>query len=449
MSRVLHRKLSSVLPTAVRGSGPYLYDDQGRRYLDASGGAAVSCLGHSHPKVIAAIEEQVRTLPFAHTSFFTNAPMERLADFLVARAPAGIARAGFVSGGSEAVEAAIKLTRQYWIEKGEPSRTFIISRQLSYHGNTLGALSVSGNPSRRGPYTPYLFGDVELIAPCYAYRFRHDGESDEAYGLRAANELELAILRLGSHRVAAFIAEPIVGATAGCLTPVPGYFKRIREICHRHDVLFIADEIMCGMGRAGALFASQQEGVAPDIITVAKGLGAGYQPIGAVLAGEAIVRAIEQGTGALAHGHTYMGHAVACAAALAVQEAIEEEDLLSNVRHIGSLLEARLRARFEEHPQVGDIRGRGLFWALELVSDRAQKKPFDPRLRLNARIKREAMERGLICYPSGGTADGVSGDHVLLAPPYIIDASQVDEIVRKLSDTLDAVLPALERAILA
>jgi hypothetical protein len=439
---------------AARGSGPYIYDQAGRRYLDASGGAAVSCLGHSHPRVVQAVVEQARTLPFAHTSFFTNEPLERLADFLVTRAPAGIAKAGIVCGGSEAVEAALKLARQYWVERGEPAREFIISRRLSYHGNTLGALAASGNPARRKLYLPYLNDKVEFIAPCYAYRRQRADESDEAYGLRAANKLETAIERLGAERVAAFIAEPIVGATAGCLTPSPGYFQRIREICDRHGVLFIADEIMCGMGRTGTLFAVEQEGVAPDIITVAKGLGAGYQPIGAVLASEKIIRAIEQGSGSLAHGHTYMGHAVACAAALAVQETIEAEDLLANVRRLGRVLETRLREQFGRHPHVGEIRGRGLFWALELVEDRASKKPFDPSLALHARIKRAAMERGLICYPSGGAAggvadgaaDSVSGDHVLLAPPYIIDETHLDEMIQKLSEALAAVLPALETA---
>jgi hypothetical protein len=439
MSHVLHRNLSTELPEAVGGFGPYLYDASGRRYLDASGGAAVSCLGHGHARVAAAIVEQVRTLSFAHTAFFTNAPMEILADFLAARAPAGISKVGFVCGGSEAVEAALKLARQYWVERGEPSRDTIISRRLSYHGNTLGALSVSGHPARREVYTPLLNEGVGFIAPCYAYRDRRADESEEVYGVRAADELDDAIRRLGPHRVAAFIAEPVVGAAAGCLTPAPGYFKRIREICDRHDVLFIADEIMCGMGRTGSLFACEQEDVAPDIMTLAKGLGAGYQPIGAVLASGKIVSALERGSGSVAHGHTYMGHAVACAAALAVQRTIEEEDLLANVRRMGHLLERRLRERFGEHPHVGDIRGRGLFWALELVEDRDRKTPFDPRLALHARIKREAMRHGLICYPSAGAVDGVHGDHVLLAPPYIIDESHVDEIVAKLAEAIDTV----------
>ncbi len=444
MSHVLHRHVAAPPPIATHGSGPYLFDQAGRRYLDASGGAAVSCLGHSHARVIEAIATQARTLAFAHTSFFTNEPLERLADFLVARAPSGIAKVGVVCDGSEAVEAAIKLVRQYWIEKRQPSRTWIVSRRLSYHGNTLGALAASGHRRRRIAYEPYLFDRTAFIAPCYAYRDRRDDESESEYGRRAANELEQAILRLGPDQVAAFIAEPVVGATGGCLLPVAGYFARIREICDRYGVLFIADEIMCGMGRTGTLFACEQEGVAPDLITVAKGLGAGYQPIGAVLVSDAVVRAIETRSGALQQGHTYMGHPVACAAALAVQEAIEEEGLLENVRTMGRRLETQLREAFGAHPHVGDIRGRGLFWALELVEDRGSKQPFDPGLLVHARVKREAQARGLLCYPSGGVADGVAGDHVLLAPPYIIDASHIDEMIETLRATLDAVVVAPE-----
>jgi adenosylmethionine-8-amino-7-oxononanoate aminotransferase len=444
MSRVLHRDVTAVPPVATHGTGAYLFDQSGRRYLDASGGAAVSSLGHNHPRVIDALARQARTLAFAHTSFFSNQPLERLADFLIARAPRGLSRVAVVCDGSEAVESALKLARQYWIENGQPSRTWIISRHLSYHGNTLGALAVSGHVRRRQPFAPYLFDRVAFIAPCYGYRHRHEGESDEAYGVRAAGELEMTIERLGPDQVAAFIAEPIVGASGGCLVPAPGYFQRIREICDRFGVLFIADEIMCGMGRTGSLFASEQEGVAPDMIAVAKGLGAGYQPIGAVLVSGNIVHAIETGSGSLQQGHTYLGHPVACATALAVQETIEEDDLLSNVRGMGRLLRARLHEAFGQHPRVGDIRGRGLFWALELVDDRATKAPFDPRLSVHARVKREAMTRGLICYPSGGTADGTAGDHVLLAPPYIIDESHVDEMTRILLEAIDAAVCTLE-----
>ena len=444
-SHVFHRQLGTPMPTAVRGEGCYLFDAQGRRYLDASGGAAVSCLGHSHPRVIEAIATQLRTLPSTHTSFFSNEPMEALATHLVTRAPAGIARALFVNEGSVAIEAALKLARQYWIERGEPQREIIISRRSSYHGNTLGALAIGGNLARQRPYKPLLFPNVVHIAPCFAYRDALPGESMQAYGLRAANELEAAILAAGSGRVAAFVAEPVVGATIGCVPPVAGYFKRIREICDRHGVLFIADEIMCGMGRTGTLFALEQEGVGADIITVAKGLGAGYQPIGAVLIHERIVEAILAGSAVLANGHTYMGHAACCAGALAVLQTIEDERLLDNVNRMGDRLHERLVAQFGDHPHIGDIRGRGLFRAIELVADRATRSTFDPSLAVHARIKRETQHRGLLCYPSGGTADGVRGDHVLFAPPYIVNEEQIDTIVEIAAQSIDAVLDALPR----
>ncbi len=443
MSQFLHRSLDQDLPVAVRGEGCYIFDAQGRKYLDGSGGAAVACLGHSHPRVIAAVEAQIRKLPCIHTSFFTNEPSEELAEFLVARAPVGIARFLTVSDGSVAVETALKLQRQYWVERGQPQRRFIISRQQSYHGNTLGALAVGGNARRRAPYAPLLAPCVEHIAPCFAYRHQRTDETPVQYGLRSANLLEEAILRLGAENVGAFIAEPVVGATAGCVAAAPGYFKRIREICDRYEVLFIADEIMCGMGRTGSLFACEQEGVVPDIITVAKGLGGGYQPVGGVFAHRKVMQAIEGGTRALANGHTYMGHAVASAAALAVQKAIEEEHLVERVRVLGQGLGQRLRARLGDHPMVGDIRGRGLFWAVELVADRASKQTFAPSLQLHQLVKQEAMRRGLVCYPSGGTADGVNGDHVLVAPPYIVTEAQLDDIVDIAGAAIDAAIDSL------
>ncbi len=442
-SAVFHRKLDVQLPMAVRGDGCYLFDDTGKRYLDASGGAAVSCLGHSDSRVIDAISAQLRTLPAVHTSFFTNGPMEELATQLVARAPVGITRALFVNEGSVAVEAALKLARQYWLERGQPQRDTVISREASYHGNTLGALAIGGNLARRRPYEPLLFHHAVHIPACNEYRYRRPDETLEAYGRRAADELEKAIIAAGPGRVCAFVAEPVVGATAGCVTAAPGYFARIREICDRHDVLFIADEIMCGMGRTGSLFALEQEGIGADLITVAKGLGAGYQPIGAVLVHERIVAAISAGSAALANGHTYMGHAACCAGALAVLRVIEDDQLLDNVSAMGALLRTRLDERLGAHPHVGDIRGRGLFLAVELVADRHTRAPFDPALALHARIKHAAQTRGLLCYPSGGTADGVAGDHVLFAPPYIVTAAQIESIVDITVDALTTVLASL------
>ncbi|MFZ0486724.1 MAG: aspartate aminotransferase family protein [Arenicellales bacterium] len=444
MNHVFYRHTKMHPRRAVAGDGPYIVDQDGKRYLDASGGAAVSCLGHSHPDVIQAIKDQVDAIPYAHTAFFTTEAAESLADFLVDRAR-GLERVYFVSGGSEAVEAGLKLARQYYLERGEPGRRHFIARRQSYHGNTLGALSVGGNQWRRAQFEPVLI-ESHHIAPCYAYRDQRADENLEVYGRRVADELEAKITELGAGTVLAFIAEPVVGATAGAVPPAPGYFKRIREICDHYDVLLLLDEVMCGMGRTGTLFAYEQEGIEPDLVAIAKGLGGGYQPIGALMVSGRIYDAIAQGTGFFQHGHTYMGHPTACAAALAVQRVIERDGLLDNVRRMGDYLNEALQRRFGGHPHVGDIRGRGLFRGLELVRDRATKAPFAPETQIHAAVKNRAMDRGLMCYPMSGTINGRDGHHVLLAPPYIIDESHADEIVDKLdgalSDAIDGVKAA-------
>jgi adenosylmethionine-8-amino-7-oxononanoate aminotransferase len=431
------------MPVAVGGSGIEIFDAEGRRYLDASGGAAVSCLGHGHPDVIAALHQQLDTLTYAHTAFFTSEAAERLADRLVEDAPAGIDRVYLVSGGSEAIEAALKMARQYFVEIGEPRRRAIVARRQSYHGATLGALAAGGNAWRRVQFEPLLI-ETHHIDPCYAYRLKAEGESDGDYAARAAEALEAKLVELGPDRVIAFVAETVVGATAGAVPPVGDYFKRIRAICDRYGVLLILDEVMCGMGRTGTRHACEQEGVAPDLMTIAKGLGGGYQPIGAVLLTRRIFEAFANGSGAFQHGHTYMGHPMAAAAALAVQDVIRRDDLLANIVVMGDLLERRLEQRFGNNPFVGDIRGRGLFRALEFVEDRPTKKPFDPALKLHARLKRESMARGLMVYPMGGTIDGVRGDHVLLAPPFIVDAGQVEAIVERLGQAVDATLAGVK-----
>jgi adenosylmethionine-8-amino-7-oxononanoate aminotransferase len=432
MTHVFHRDPRLKYPVAVRGEGAYLIDRDGKRYLDASGGAAVSCLGHSDAAVVQAIQRQLEKLPFAHTSFFTNEPMEALADALIARAPKSFDKVYFVSGGSEAMEAALKLARQYFVEKGEPQRAHVVGRRQSYHGNTLGALAVGGNAWRRKQFEPLLI-NASHVSPCYAYRGKQPGESDAAYVERLTQEIEKIF---AEKSVIAFVAETVAGATIGAVPPVPGYFKRVRELCDRYGVLLILDEVMCGMGRCGTLWAFEQEGVVPDMVAVAKGLGAGYQPIGALLVSRQICDAIQKGSGFFQHGHTYIEHAAACAGALAVQKRLHEDGLLSKVAPLGNGLEKRLRKAFADHPHVGDIRGRGLFWGIELVEDRATKKPFDPKLRMHARIKRKAMEAGLMCYPMGGAIDGVQGDHVLLAPPFILDETQLDELVDKLAKAI-------------
>ncbi len=427
---------------AVGGEGLWLIDAEGRRYLDACGGAAVSALGHGHPAIAAAIAEQARRMAYAHSGFFTSAPAEALAELIAEATPGSLDRIWFTGSGSEAIEAAIKLARQYHLERGEPQRTRVIARRQSYHGNTLGALSAGGNAVRRAPYAPLLIS-VSHIEPCFAYRHALPGETAEAYGARAAQTLEEELDRLGPETVMAFLAETVVGATAGAVPPAPGYLRRIREICDRHGVLLILDEVMCGAGRTGHFLACQADGVVPDMVALAKGLGAGYQPIGALVCTAQVHRAIAEGSGAFQHGQTYGAHAIGCAAALAVQKAVRDEHLLARVRDGGAHLARRLGERFGAHPHVGDIRGRGFLQAIELVTERDGKTPFDPALQLHARIKAEAFARGLLVYPGGGTIDGRRGDHVLLAPPYIATDTEIDMIVDRLGDVLDATLSSI------
>ena len=445
MTRILHRHTKARLPTAAGGEGPYLIDATGKRYLDGSGGAAVSCLGHNHPAVVEAMRAQLAQLSYAHTSFFTTEKLEALAEQMIEHAPDNLSHIYFVCGGSEAMETALKLARQYFIETGEPRRTHFISRRQSYHGNTLGALAVGGHPLRRKPYEPLLM-EGGRIAPCYPYRYRVPGESAQEYGRRVADELEQKILDIGEDKVIAFVAETVVGATAGVVPPVEGYFKRIREICDRYGVLLILDEVMCGMGRTGTLYAHRQDGIHADLVTVAKGLGGGYQPIGATLMDARIYRAIADGSGAFQHGHTYLGHALAATAALAVQQTIQRERLLDNVQQRGEELFAQLRRRFEAHPHIGDIRGRGLFAGIELVErrhDDSPGTPFAADLPLPSLLKQAAMKNGLMIYPDAGTIDGKQGHHILLAPAFIYESAHVDELVDKLSKSIDDAIGTL------
>ena len=442
-THVFHRHLHVTPPTAVAGHGVYLVDQDGKQYIDASGGAAVSCLGHGHPAVLAAMHAQIDSLAYAHTSFFTTDVAERLADQLVKTAPDSLNHVYFVSGGSEAMEAALKMARQYFVEIGAPQRTKFIARRQSYHGNTLGVLAIGGNQWRRAPFAPILM-DATHVAPCYAYRDQAEDETPEQYGQRLANELEAAILSQGADEVIAFVAETVGGATAGVLPPVPGYFKAVREVCDRYGILLILDEVMCGMGRCGTLHAFEQEGVVPDLLGIAKGLGGGYQPIGAVLASDKIVAAINNGSGFFQHGHTYLGHAVACAASLAVQQTIEQDNLLAHCRTRGEQLQNLLTETFKNHPHIGDIRGRGLFRGIELVHDRTNKTPFASELKLHARIKKNAMAEGLLCYPMGGTVDGKEGDHILLAPPFISSEDEIVMIVERLHRAINTSIESIK-----
>lgn len=440
MSHIFPRHTKSNLPTVDHGKGVYLFDTEGKCYLDGSGGAAVSCLGHGDKDVIDAIKNQLDAVPFAHTSFFTSKPAEALADKLIEHAPAGLDRVYFVSGGSEAVESAIKLARQYFLEIGQPQRRHIIARRQSYHGNTLGALATGGNLWRREPFAPLMI-ETSHISPCYEYRDRKEDESAFDYGQRVANELETEIQRIGAENVMAFFAEPVVGATAGALPPVEGYFKRIREICDQYGILLVLDEVMCGMGRTGTLFACEQDNIAPDILTTAKGLGAGYQPIGAMLCTDTIYKAIEEGTGFFQHGHTYIGHPTATAAGLTVLKKLTDGGLVKQAAETGAKLRTALNDAFGAHPYVGDIRGRGMFLGIEFVEDKESKKPFDPSLATAKHLKKAAFEAGLICYPMSGTIDGKFGDHILLAPPFIYEDKHIEELIGKLQIAMDKVLP--------
>ncbi len=441
MSSILHRTLELTPPTAVGGKGNYLIDHVGKRYLDACGGAAVSCLGHDNAKVREALKAELDNIAFAHSGFFTNRPAEELAQFLIDRAPQGTGqgRIMYLGSGSESMEAALKLARQYYLERGEPQRSNIIARAPSYHGNTLGALATGGHAGRREPFQPLLM-NVSHIDAAYEYRMRREGEAEADFALRMANLLEEEIQRLGNETVMAFVAEPVVGASLGTQPAPSGYFKRVREICDTYGVLFIADEVMCGMGRTGSLFALEQEGIAADITTLAKGLGAGYQPIAAVMAAENVICTIKDGSGTLWNGHTYMSHAIATAGALAVQQVIEEENLLSNVRKRGEHLREGLQTRLGQNPHVGDIRGRGLFWTAELVQDRATKQPFDVTLGLATKIQKTALDLGLMCYPSQGCADGTQGDHVLLAPAYNSTSEEIETICNLITQAIETAL---------
>jgi adenosylmethionine-8-amino-7-oxononanoate aminotransferase len=442
MTHVLHRS-GAIPPIAVRGEGIYLYTEDGRAIIDASGGAAVACLGHGNRRVAEAIGSQATTMAYAHTGTFSNQPAEDLADIILQDEPGGLTRAWFCSSGSEGNEAAIKLARQYFLEIGQPQRTRTIARRQSYHGTTLGALAAGGNMMRRAHYEPILSQAHSLVSPCFAYRFQNPGETDAQYLDRLTDELDAEFQRLGPDTVMAFLAEPVVGATTGCVTALPNYFQRVRAICDRYGALLILDEVMCGMGRTGTMHAWQQEHITPDIQVIAKGLGGGYQPIGGILITDRIVKALADGSGGFLHGQTYQAHPVACAAALEVQRIIREDNLVANVQKMGQRLETALHERFGNHRHVGDIRGRGLFWALEFVTDRATKQVFNPTLKLNERIKAEGMARGLATYPMGGTIDGTQGDHVIVAPPYIATASDIDTIVDRFGDAVDAALAGL------
>jgi hypothetical protein len=430
------------LPKVSHGRGSHVWDTDGRQYIDGSGGPAVYALGYGHPEVVAAVTEQLSRVMHGYRYTFTSDPLEELTEILAAAS--GMDEMVFCSGGSEAVEGALKIALQYHTAKGRTTRRLILSRQRSWHGNTLGALAVSGFRERRAPFEPALPPQT-FLSPANAYR-PPDGASAEDLVPWLAAELEAAILSLGPDTVAAFIFEPVVGAAGGCVPAPPGYAAAMRTVCDRHDVLMIADEVMCGSGRCGTFRALEQDGVMPDIMPIAKGLAAGYIPLGATLFSRHVADVIAATHGGPMTGHTFTGHTTACAAGVAVQKVIARDGLLARVRACGPVLMNDLRARLSDVPAVGDVRGRGYFIGLELVADPVTKAPFPHEMQLWARVRQAAFDAGLICYPSGGNVDGWNGDTIILAPPYNASDDDLDEIAGKLDRAIRVALGGIGRA---
>ena len=444
-SHVFYRKLGRDFPRIVRGDGCYLYDENGKRYLDAVGGAYVANLGHSNPEIADALARQARSFGYLSGTAFTHGPVEELAAELAATLPGDLDKLYFLSSGSEAVEAALKLARQYWVESGKPGKHKIIALAPGYHGNTLLALSASAREHYKTMFREWLV-DVHRVPASYPYRCRCRGQDPQCPVCSGA-VLEDAIERLGSDTVAAFIAEPVGGSSTGASTPRPEYFHRIREICDRHGVLFIADEILCGAGRTGTWWSIEPYGVAPDIMTLGKGISGGYAPLSAVAAPERILDAIAGGSGDFLHAQTFSHHPVACAAGLAAVRYLKQHKLVERCSQLGVVLHQRL-ATLKALPHVGDVRGRGLLAGIEFVEDKATRAPFPRTARFAETFTDAALEAGLTVWPNVGHADGVNGDLVLVAPPFIITEAEIDEAVtlfaRALQETLKAVQAAAQ-----
>ncbi|KAK2751105.1 hypothetical protein FQN57_000180 [Myotisia sp. PD_48] len=469
-SSVLHRDLSFVPQKAVGGQGSYILLDNGQKLLDSTGGAAVSCLGHGNEKVKDAIKKQMDEISYIHSLYFATNAFEDLASLLTESTGGQMskvfiansvtqdahlsilllhmnrvigAEAKFQTTGSEAMEAAMKLARQYFLElaQAQPQRTRFIARQNSFHGVTLGSLSMGGHVFRREPFEPILLSNISHVSPCNAYRGKKTGESDADYVGRLAAELDDEFQRVGPDTVCAFVAEPVVGAALGCVPAVPGYFQEMKKVCDKYGALLILDEVMSGMGRSGTLHVWEQEGVVPDIQTIGKGLSGGYAPVSGILIHERVVNVLDKGSGAFRHGQTYQGYPVGCAAALAVQKVIQEEKLLANVREMGALLETRLKEYLSDHPNVGDIRGKGLFWGIEFVKDKSSKEPFDPKLAVGTLVQNTALtpKYSFSIYGGSGTKDGKTGDHVLLAPMYNSTRDEIETIAQLTRDVINDV----------
>ncbi|KAJ5887950.1 Pyridoxal phosphate-dependent transferase major region subdomain 2 [Penicillium taxi] len=436
---LLHRSLHQKPLVAVSASGHEITLHNGSRVIDACGGAAVAILGHGNMEVIEATFQQMKQVSYVHTLAYTTTSSEELADLLVGDAPGGLIKAFFVGSGSEANDGAMKLARQFFFEKGETQRTHFIARRQGYHGNTFGSMSLSNNVSRLLPYKDVLLPNVSHVSPCYEYQFRKEGESSVEYVARLAAELDAEFQRVGPGNVIAFVAETVGGATSGCITAEPGYHAAMRDVCWKHGALYILDEIMCGMGRTGSTFAWQQEKdaegnqVSPDIMTLGKGLGGGYAPIAAIIVNKKVIEVLDRGTGAFNHGHTYQAHPVSCATALAVQKIVHREKLVENCDKMGQVLEGLLREYLGGQKHVGDIRGRGLFYAVEFVQDRESKEPIDTTLNFGYALQKQSLDLGVAVYPGHGTIDGVKGDHIIIAPPYTVNQDQLENIVKILA----------------
>lgn len=440
---LLSKHLRSAPIRVVHGAGARLYDDQGREYLDSCGGVAVSSLGHHQEAVARAIGDQALAVPWAHAGSFATEVAEELAELLVARS-GGLAYAQFLSGGSEAMELALKVAYQYHWERGQPGRRVVVSRRQSYHGSTFGALAISGNRQRRSIFEP-LLAPGTFVSPCYAYRDRWEDETDAAYATRLARELDTLVMELGPGTVAAFVAETVVGSTNGAVPPVDGYFRAIREVCDRHGVLLVLDEVMAGLGRTGRYFAYEDDGVVPDVLAVGKGLAAGFQPISAVLVSRRVHDVLRDGSGVLRNGQTHVNHPTACAGALAVQRTVLESGLLEQARARGAQLRERLEGLADTFLEIGDVRGRGLFLGVELVADRGSKEPLPETFDFVGRMKAAGLAQGLLTYPGSGTVDGVRGHHVLFAPPFTVTEDEVDTIVRRFARALATTLGGTDR----
>nr|CEG05724.1 unnamed protein product [Fusarium clavum] len=438
---LMHRSLITPPETVTSASGSYLTLSSGRKILDGCAGAAVAIIGHGNTEVRDAMIAQASQVSYVHTMTYTTSSAEDLANYLLENEPFGLTRAYLVGSGSEAMDSAMKLARQFHVENGQPERTRFVSRRQAYHGNTIGAMSVSSNLARRAPYeNAILLDNVSYVSPAYEYRTKKDGESEEEYSQRLVDELEAEFKSVGPEKIMAFIAETVGGATAGCITPPKGYFAGISKVCKKYGILLVLDEVMCGVGRCGTFFAFEQDGdVRPDIVTTGKGLGGGYVPIAATLVHKDIISTLKKGTASFNHGHTYQAHPVSCAAALAIQKIIRRDNLVSRSASLGQRLHILLISTFQDLEFVGNIRGRGLFWGIEFVRDKKTKEPFDSKIRFGVKVQERAFELGVAVYPGTGTADGSSGDHVIVSPPLTISEGEMDELVGVLKKAYDDV----------